>query len=82
MAKSTKKTGGEKTSPVLVYGPTQEAKRRPIRKRLPSGEWIGIGAEITIPAKPPQFPIPRVIREATPEEYEQFKHLKHLVKNV
>ena len=86
MAKKKKEGDKKKTeglAPSVSYLPNQEAKLRPRRYRLPSGDWIGIGGEIILPAKPPQFPKDRKIREATPEEYEKlFPSHKHLINYV
>lgn len=59
----------------MGYIVTKEARERHRKNESPfqKGFWVGIGGEITMPAMPP-YP-EKVIREATPEEYQHFANI-------
>lgn len=62
-----------------VYGPTEQAKKSPVRLQL-DGEWVAVGGSITV-----KVPAPgknRTIKECTEAQYKKLyeRGLKHLVK--
>lgn len=62
-----------------AYLVTAAARQQPRRVQVKSGAWVGVGGPVTLETRPPKPP--KVIREATEEEYiEIARRMPNLVK--